>query len=233
MAIPTVEQAIEEAAFHLGDIKKRRFTMPDLQAAVGLAWREMIDEMVLCQDSHVELKTLYVLPVGKLTLTPLEAAITNFGSLIRLEERPAGSDKNTAFFPVDYTEIMPLPWSPTDRLVYYSWRNGTFEFSEATKPIEIRFTYLASGELPTSGTLGIDNCLTVVGKLAAALVGPTKGLEKIPDRLRREVYVAPNHMQALIQPSLRMQQERRVQPAAYSVGSNRRRPRGHHPIFGP
>jgi hypothetical protein len=40
-------------------------------------------------------------------------------------------------------------------------------------------------------------------------------------------------MQALIQPSLRMQQERRIQPAAYAVGSNRRRQRGHFPTFGP
>jgi hypothetical protein len=55
----------------------------------------------------------------------------------------------------------------------------------------------------------------------------------IAKRCRDEVYVFPNHMQALIQPSLRMQQERRIQPAAYAVGSNRRRQRGHFPTFGP
>lgn len=230
--IPTVEQAIDEASFHLGDLQKRRFTTPTLSMAVGLAWREMIDEMHKCQDSQVELITTYTLPVGKLVLTPLEAGITNFGSLLRLEERPVNSP-NTVFFPVDYTEILPLPWSPTDRLVYYSWRNGEFSFCLATQPIEIRITFLHSGELPTAGSLGIDNCLTVVGKLAAAIAGPTKGLSNIPDALRKEVYVFPNHMQALIQPSLRMQQERRVQPAAYAVGSNRRRPRGQYPYFGP
>jgi hypothetical protein len=232
MAIPTVEQAIEEAAFHLGDIAKRRFTMPTLQMAVGLAWREVIDEMVKCQDSQVELQTLYVLPAGTLTLTPQTVGITNFGQLLRLEERPNGQ-QNTAFFPVDYTEVIPLPWSATDKLVYYTWRSATFTFPPATRDIELRITFLHSGDNPVTGTLGIDNCLTVVGKLAAALAGPTKGLADIPKRLRDEVYVFPNHMQALIQPSLRMQQERRIQPAAYAVGSNRRRPRGQYPYFGP
>jgi hypothetical protein len=232
MAIPTVEQAIEEAAFHLGDTKKRRFTMPDLQMAVGLAWREIIDEMHKCQDAAVELITLYTIQAGTTTFKPIDATITNFGSLLRLEERPAGA-VNTAFFPVDYTEVLPLPWSPTDRLVYYSYRSGVFTFPPPTRAIELRITYLHSGDNPVTGTLGIDNCLTVVGKLAAAVVGPTKGLDNIPKRLRDEVYVFPNHMQALIQPHLREQQERRVQPAAYCVGSNRRRPRGQYPYFGP
>jgi hypothetical protein len=232
MAIPTVEQAIEEAAFHIGDIKKRRFTTPELQMAVGLAWRELIDEMVKCQDSAVELQAIYTLPVGKLSLTPLEAGISNFGQLLRLEERPVNS-QNVAFYPVDYTEVLPLPWTPTNRIIYYTWRSATFGFNLATQPVDLRLTYLHSGDNPTTGPLGIDNCLTVVGKLAGAIIGPTKGLSGIPDELRKQVYVFPNHMQALIQPHLREQQERRVQPAAYSVGSNRRRPRGHYPIFGP
>jgi hypothetical protein len=232
MAIPTVEQAIDEAAFHLGDTTKRRFTTPHLVQAVGMAWREMIDEMVKCQDQHVELITYFTLTSGTLTLKPVDAGITNFGTLIRLEERPVNS-QNVAFFPVEYTEILPAPWTPTDRLIYYTWRKGVFSFNAATADIQIRFTYLESGELPTAGSLGIDNCLTVVAKLAAAIAGPPKGLNEIPRNMRREVYVDPNHMQALIQPSLRMQQERRIQPAAYHVGSNRRRPRGHYPIFGP
>jgi hypothetical protein len=230
--IPTVEQAIEEAAFHLGDRQKRRFTIPDLQMAVGLAWREVIDEFVKCQDSNVELQALYVLPTGTLTLTPQTVGITNFGQLLRLEERPANA-QNMAFYPVDYTELLPIPWSPTNRVIYYTWRASTFGFNPATAPVELRLTYLHSGENPVTGPLGIDNCLTVVGKLAAAIAGPTKGLEKIPATLRQEVYVFPNHMQSLIQPHLREQQERRVQPAAYAVGSNRRRPRGTYPYFGP
>jgi len=232
MAIPTVEQAIEEAAFHLGDRQKRRFTMPDLQMAVGLAWREIIDEMHKCQDAAVELQTLYVVTPGTMKLTPLAAGITNFGSLLRLEERPAGQI-NTTFFPVHYTESLPLPWTPTDRIIYYTYRSGEFTFPPPTRDVELRITFLHSGENPTTGSLGIDNSLTCVGKLAAAIAGPTKGLERIPKTLRDEVYVFPNHMQALIQPHLREQQERRVQPAAYAVGSNRRRPRGHYPIFGP
>jgi len=232
MAIPTVEQAIEEAAFHLGDSKKRRFTIPDLQFAVGLAWRELIDEMTLCQDAAVELQALYVLAAGTLTLTPATAGISNFGQLLRLEERPQGST-NVSFFPVQYTETISLPWSPTHRVIYYTWRSQTFGFPPATGPVELRITYLHSGENPTTGPLGIDNCLTVVGKLAAAYAGPPKGLSGIPKQMRDEVYKDPNHMQTLIQPHMREQQERRVQPAAYAVGSNRRRPRGFYPNFGP
>jgi hypothetical protein len=232
MAIPTVEQAIDEASFHLGDIKKRRFTVPDLQMAVGMAWREMIEEMVKCQDQQVELMAYYTLPVGTLTLLPATAGISNFGSLLRLEERPAGA-LNVQFFPVMYAETLPLPWSPTHRLLYYTWRSGEFGFNLATQAVELRIVYLHSGEVPTTGPLGIDNCLTVVAKLAARYAGPPKGVNDIPARMHKEVYVDPNHMQALIQPSLRMQQERRIQPAAYAVGSNRRRPRGTFPYFGP
>jgi len=100
MAIPTVEQAINEAAFLLGDIPKRRFTMPELALAVGMGWRELIEEMVKCQDSQVELQTLYTLPAGTLTLLPAAAGIANFGSLIRLEERPDGSP-DMSYFPVE------------------------------------------------------------------------------------------------------------------------------------
>lgn len=234
MAIPTVYEAINEAAFHLGDQSMRRFNSATLGLAVGMAWRETIGEMLKCQDSAVELQVLYTLPAGTLELLPATAAIENFGALVRIEERPSGA-ASIAFFPVSYTEILPLPWSPTNRLIYYSWRNNRFYFNETTQDIQLRITYLSSGQLPSlpESTLGIDNCLTVVGKLAAAIAGPTKGLKDIPQRLRNEVYHDPNDMQTLIQPTLVMQQERRVQMAAYAVGSNRRRSTGQYPFFGP
>lgn len=215
MAIPTVEEAINRASFLLGDTAQRRFKPAELVLAVGSAWEEMVSEMVRWGASAIELTTDYTLPAGTSTLLPATAGISNFGELVRIGERAPGSGQQFSW--LEYAEVLPET-SPVGNLIYYRWANERFTFSPAQADVQLRIVYLASGKAPDSGSLGIDDCLNVVAKLAAAIAAPTKGLTELGGALRVQVYKDPNHMQSLLQPMLRTQQLRAIQPVAYQTG---------------
>ena len=103
-------------------------------------------------------------------------------------------------------------------LGYYHWSGGVFSFTPIALVAQLEFTYYASGQLPDSGSLGVDNCLLVVAKLATSYAGPGKGINQLAAKYRAEV--EKNDFHRMIQPILRSQQSGRVQRGAYSAGSS-------------
>jgi hypothetical protein len=220
--IPTVEQVIDRVAFLVGDTLKRKFKQEDIQLAFASAYEEIFDYLLQYQISTVELQTTYHLTAATVSRTPAEMSITNFGELVRLEERPYGSSE-------DYTDVHAvdeLPQSDQDAaLSVFKWRNDTFYFIGATRDIELKVTYNASaGDAPTTGTTGIDNSLNFLAYRAAAIVGPTKGLsQSLCDRYDVEAR-GPNRdggagaLHRLLQPMVRNQQKTPLQQPAYEAG---------------
>lgn len=224
MPIPTVEQAANRAAFHLGDMAQKRYNSAVLQVAVGAAWEELTAQMLLAGVSGIELQALYTLPADTDTLTPETAGISNFGEIIRLWERPAGS--TFFFYPVKYIEVLPQTQSQTGRLYWFRWTGGHFAFNPASSAVELKIEYYGSGKAPDSGSLGIDGCLQIVSKLAAAIAAPTLGENQLAATLRNEVYgdndpKSPKHMHTFLQPMLRTQQRRGYKNQAYGTGTGR------------
>lgn len=223
MPIPTVEEAANRAAFHLGDMPQKRYNSAILQVAVGAAWEELTAHMLLCGVKTIQLTALYTLPASTSTLLPATAGIANFGELVRLWEKASG---DTFYYPMTMVDVLPQVQSSTGRLLWFTWAGEQFGFNPANAAVNLKIEYLGSGKAPDTGSLGIDGCLTIVGKLAAANAGPTLGEFELAASLRNDVYGdndprSPKHMHNFIQPMLRTQQRLGHQVQAYGTGTGR------------
>lgn len=223
--IPTVEMCVDYAAFLLGNENKSRFQTASLVKAVQLAYQEMVTDMIVRGVNTVELKTLFQLPANQPTMKPGDPNptgpnIQNFGNLILLRERPYGSAIPFQFM-TGPVETLPF-FAPGGYIRFFKYSNSTFEWSPVANAVELEITYQASGSLPDSGTLGIDNCLVVVSKLAAAIAGPPKGLTQLGATLRAEVTLGDGDMHKLVQSIQRAEHTEPVQRGAYTPGGGRR-----------
>ena len=218
--VPTVEQVLTQAAFHLGDPMARKFTHEKLLPGFTSAYQEIHDYLLLYQIPLIEYVTLYTLALGTPSLTPATALITNFGELIKLEERPSGSTE-------DYTEVVAVGELPQvesqDKLYVYKWRVDTWYFVAATQALQLRITYHASGTAPETGSVGIDNALNFLAKRTAALVGKAAGMFEIADALDIEARGpardgSGGDLHRLLQPMVRSRNKVRMQQPAYRAG---------------
>ena len=216
---PTVEECIANTAMLLGDTARRRFQPADLSSALQLAYQQMLSEMVRCGVSEVEAVSTVTLPAGQSSLDPSVAGIANFRQPIRVEELRGGDW-------IDVRYVDPLPADPPgDGTVgFYLWRQGNLNFTPVTADVQLRLTYYVSWSLADSGSVGIDDCLLTLTKLAASIAGPPKGVVALARQYRSDVFDGPtSHLQCLIQPMLRTLQRRRIQLPAYRVGGFRPR----------
>ena len=220
--IPTVEQVLDQAAYHLGDQTGRKFSHEKLTPAFHAAFQEIHDHLLAYQIPLIEYVTTYTLPVNTSLLTPATALIANFGELIRMEERPSGSSE-------DYKDVIAcgeLPQTDSqDRLYQYKWRLDTFYFVAATQAIQLRLTYYGSGTAPTTGSVGIDNSMNFLSKRTAAIAGKTAGMIEVAGDLDveargRNLDGSGGDLHRLLQPMVRARNKVRVQMPAYSAGGN-------------
>jgi len=224
---PTVEQVLDQAAFHLGDANGRTFTHDKLTPGFKSAFQEIIDHLLIYQIPTIEYVTLYTLAAntaslspGVLTGSPSVALISNFGELIKLEEKPSGSNE-------DYTEVVAcgeLPQTdPQDKLYQYKWRGDTFYFVAANRALDLRITYYGSGDAPTTGSVGIDNSLNFLAKRTAAIYGKTAGMIEVASDLDKEARGpaldgSGGDLHRLLQPMVRARNKIRIQMPAYRAG---------------
>jgi len=216
--IPTVEQVYDLTAYLLGDPMKKVFTPSYLMQAFGSAWQEMMDYALADQIPFIESAASYTLPANTASLTPATAGITNFGELVRMEERPAGSSE-------EYTGVVPvtqLSQRPADSaLREFKWRADAWFFVGATQNIDLRITYYLSGKAPSTGSTGFDNCLNFLAYRTAAIAGPPLGFDL---GLARSYDVeargpgldgSAGHIFKLLQPMVRSKQKMPLQLPAY------------------
>lgn len=229
----TVKQIKERAAFHLGDPHQRKFTNTYLQDSFASAYEELYDALLQHQLPAIELIVTHTLAADLTELDPADASITNFGELVRLEERKNGTSDHF----VTMTEIEELPQRDpyADRLTCFEWRADKFYFVGSTDAIELRITYRASGDAPTtdSTVIGIDNAQNFLAYRMAAIAGPPKGYYEIAGACDIEARGKDGNggaLHRLLQPMVRSLNRVPVQQPAFSAGSNTAEVRGRPPF---
>ena len=75
----------------------------------------------------------------------------------------------------------------SDSLCDYVWEENVFKFRGSSQTVQLRVTYIASGNAPTvtSQVIGLDNCLNFLGAYTAAMAAASKGWTTISERLER------------------------------------------------
>lgn len=170
--IPSVAEVNTLVGALLGDPLLRKFTANKQQPFLEMAYEELTGEMARYHIRKQRRAVVYPLNAGITSLTPATAGISNFGELVKLEERAYGSTDQYTLV----TEVDSLPQRDADsRLGIYEWSDDTFNFVGATQAISVRITYYDSGAAPTSGTTGIDGCKNFLAHRTAALAALPAG----------------------------------------------------------
>lgn len=215
MAIPTVEECIDDAQALLGDPSGVKFTDASCLFAFGRAYRELFAEMLSLEIPRIKNITTVTLTAGLTSLTPAAAGISDFGELIEVEERLSGSSED--FMPVEIVDKLQQGQS-SDVLGEVVWRLDALYFIGATTERQLRITYYASGSPPTSGSVGVDDSRNYFGARIASIVGPPKGHLVDARELRAE---ADMYLRALVDPMLKNMQTVKVQQSPFRVGEER------------
>jgi hypothetical protein len=215
MAIPTVEECIDDAQALLGDPSGVKFTDASCLFAFGRAYRELFAEMLSLEIPRIKNIATANLTAGLTSLTPSAAGISDFGELIEVEERMQGSTDD--FMPVEIVGKLQQGL-PFDVIAEVVWRLDALYFLGATTNRELRITYYSSGAAPTSGSVGVDDSRNYFGARIASIVGPPKGHLVDARELRAE---ADMYLRALVDPMLKNNQTVKVQQSAFRVGEDR------------
>lgn len=215
--IPSVEEVLQLSARLLGDPLARKFTPDKLQPFFEMAYEELVGEMARYHVAKQKRAVLYTLPANTTTLTPETAGISNFGEMIRMEERRSGS--SDLFTLVEVVDRLPQV-DPTDKLLYQEWYDDTWHFLRASNNIELRINYWDSGVAPTTGSVGLDgakNFLAYRTAAAAALPYGNVELGRDLDRQARgpQLDGGAGFMHTFIQAQVTAAQQMQLQPPAY------------------
>jgi hypothetical protein len=224
MAIPTVAEVQTGILKRLADPNGRVFTSSDTLEGFQEAHRRLKSRMLELQIPRSKKVVTYTLAAGTAELTPATAGITDFGDLIRLEERASGSS-------VHYMEMD----GPVEELAQrfggsslgeFEWREDTFHFVAATTPRQLKITYFESSAPPSSGSIGIDDSFLFLATYGAAVIAPWKGYDERGDALMLQAVGRDGkggYLYDLVSPMVRSLPG--IQPAAYDLqrrGSIRR-----------
>lgn len=211
MAIPTVAEVYSLAQALVGDPTGKVFTTTVLNSAFPIAFRRVKSEMLKRQIPRSKIVATHTFAAGLTSLTPEDAGISNFGELIRMEERLSGSiDKWTQLDDVDDLSDR----EQDNKLGQFAWYGDTWNFVGATSSRELRITYFESGAAPTSGSVGIDDSLNALAYLTAVIMAPWKGYNERAMELKPE---AESELKDLLMPMVRSLQRSKIQAPAYSI----------------
>jgi hypothetical protein len=96
------------------------------------------------------------------------------------------STSTDKFVPMDFIDSL-TDRDISDKLRDVVWEENVLKFRGATQAVQIRVTYIASGNPPqgTSTVIGIDDCLNFLGCYTAAIAAGAKTWNSIADRLGR------------------------------------------------
>jgi hypothetical protein len=130
MSIPTVAEIVAEIKDILGDPTGKVITTTVAENGYKRAYRRLRQAMLNRQISYVRKQVTYTLAAETASLTPATAGITDFGELVRMEEREDGSDDQ--YSEVRAVESLPHAVDPGPSLGVYEWREDTFWFPEAS-----------------------------------------------------------------------------------------------------
>ena len=215
--IPSVEECLQLSARLLGDPLARKFTPDRLQPFFEMAYEELTGEMARYHVAKQKKAVAYTLPANTTSLTPATAGISNFGELVRMEERASGSSE--LYTRVEKVDRLPQV-TPVDKLIYQYWYDDTWHFLGATQDVDLLITYWDSGVAPTTGSVGLDgskNFLAYRTAAAAALPYGNVELGRDLDRQARgpQLDGGGGFMHTFIQAQVVAEQQMQMQQPAY------------------
>lgn len=215
--IASVEEIKVLTAKLLGDPNQRKYTNDVLQPFFELAYEELTGEMARYHIAKQRRAVSYALAANTTSLTPLTAGISNFGELVRLEERPYLSGDTY----IRVTPVTRLPQRAAQpMLTEFEWRNDTWYFVGATQAIDLLITYYDSGAAPTTGSVGIDGSKNFLAYRAAAVAAEPHGHRTLAESYDREARGPARdggggHMHRLIQAMITTEQQIQLQLPFY------------------
>jgi hypothetical protein len=223
MAIPTVEEIITEIQDLLGDPSGRVITSAVALKGVQRGYRRLRQALLNRQIKYVQKEAVCVLSANTTSLTPATAGITDFGELVRLEERTSGTSDN--YSEVNATERLPQRTAAA-ALYEYEWREDKWYFVGATTARQLKITYLDNAEPPSSGSVGIDGSFAFLSLYGGSVAGRTKQYDDEADRLMIQAVGsklddAPKESGELLRLCMAMVrnlQKTPIQPKPYGVG---------------
>lgn len=189
--IATVGDAYTLTRAMLGDIPGKIYKTADLDVAFPMAWRMIKSEMLKAQVPRFKRVATYTLGANVTALSPATAGITDFGELVKIEERTPGSSEPYSPPLEKVDDLCQRPASTM--LCEFEWREDQFQFVGSTAARELRITYYESDAAPvgTDTPLAVDGVLNLVATLTAAIVAPWKGERDRGKELRVEA-LGPN-----------------------------------------
>lgn len=219
--IPTVSQVVTKIQSLLGDDAGRVFDTALATDGYMEAYRYLRQAMIQDQIPAATKVVTWVFGAGLGSLTPADAGISDFGELIEIAERRAGTTDD--WVPLLESEGL-LNGSSGSSLGIFEWREDTFYFYASTNTQELRIRYYDSGSPPLTGPVGIDGSFDFLTCYGAAQIGPSRGYD--PNeclRLERKA-LGPRLdgsgglLYSLLQPMVRSLQRVQQQPLPYTAG---------------
>lgn len=167
------------------------------------------------------------LPAGDTELVVEDEGMTDFGPIIRVEERPVSS--TDPYTPLSRVDILPQR-APESLLREYTERGANLQFIGATQDISLRIHYHASGAsefMEQTDTVAVPGALNFLAAATAAIAGPAKGYtteaKEAADRAygpgnRNPAAVLGGYLELLTVPKIRALQKTPIAPRMFRAG---------------
>lgn len=165
----TVKQVLDRARFHLADDlvpDGEEFTDSRLQQAYESAYETMYAAARAYSLPQVENSAVITVQPGTKIINPYDEGVHDFGTPYLVEERDPGSQERGTEV-ISVPRLVPAP--PGDRLGQYEFKRGVIYTNGSVRPREVVIEYYATSVPPSSGSIGIPECLSYLALKTAAL----------------------------------------------------------------
>lgn len=127
----------------------------------------------------------------------------------------------------DMTIGEPPQGEPSDSLWMWKWQGGAIRFRPANNARQVRITYMASGEAPISGNIGIDDARSFLAQRTASLAAPMRGMSERAAELTRDALgpsgqpdATGGSLRGLILPKVNAKQQFQSRPQSFRPRRN-------------
>jgi len=132
-----------------------------------------------------------------------------------------GEESSNPFFEME--SVYYLPQTPPDTMLrYWKWQDDWFMFIGATVPVEVWIEYRSSGDPPSSGSVGWDNCLNFMQYRGASFVAPVYDMPETAAHCKMEALGqsgvpdgSGGMLRGFVYPMLKEKQKRPTRPLPF------------------
>lgn len=165
---------------------------------------------------------VHVIDANNVTLNGSTAGGTgSTGTLIN-----GGEESDNPFIPMHPVEV--IPQDPPDYLNrWWTWKDDVFQFRGATGPTEVWIEYESSGDPPSSGSVGWDNCQNFMMYRTASLAAVPYDMPQSASEYKARAFGPSGEpdgtggeLRAFVYPMLKEKQKRPKRPLPFRPNRN-------------